>query len=32
MDYHIEPTLHHWAESYLIMVSDGFDVSLDSVC
>jgi len=28
----IEPTLHPWDEAYLIMVNDGFDVFLDSVC
>jgi hypothetical protein len=29
---HINPILHHWDEAYLIMVNDGFDVFLDSVC
>ena len=29
---YIEPTLHPWVEAYLIMMSDGFDVFLDSVC
>ena len=27
-----EPTLHPWNEVYLIVVNDGFDVFLDSVC
>jgi hypothetical protein len=29
---YIEPTLHPWNEAYLIVVIDGFDVFLDSVC
>ena len=29
---YIEPTLHSWDEAYLIVVNDGFDVFLDSVC
>jgi hypothetical protein len=29
---YIEPTLHPWNEEYLIMVDDGFDMFLDSVC
>lgn len=29
---YIEPTLHSRDEAYLIMVNDGFDVLLDSVC
>ena len=29
---YIEPTLHPWDEAYFIMVNDGFDVYLDSVC
>jgi hypothetical protein len=29
---YIEPFLHSWDESYLIMVNDCFDVFLDSVC
>ena len=29
---YIKPTLHPWDEAYLIMVNDGFDVFLDSVC
>jgi len=28
----IETTLHPWLEAYLIMVNNGFDVFLDSVC
>ena len=28
----IKPTLCPWVEAYLIVVSDGFDVFLDSVC
>ena len=33
MDFlNIEPTLHLRDEAYLIMVNDGFDVFLDSVC
>ena len=30
--YYIKPTLHPWDEAYLIIVNDGFDVFLDSVC
>ena len=29
---YIKPTLHPWDEAYLIVVNDGFDVFLDSVC
>jgi hypothetical protein len=29
---YIKPSLHPWDEAYLIMVNDGFDVFLDSVC
>jgi hypothetical protein len=29
---YIDPTLHSWDEAYLIMVNDGFDVFLDSIC
>jgi hypothetical protein len=29
---YIMPTLHPWDEAYLIVVNDGFDVYLDSVC
>jgi hypothetical protein len=29
---YIEPTLHSWDEVFLIVVNDGFDVFLDSVC
>jgi hypothetical protein len=29
---YIEPTLHPWDEAYLIMMNEGFDVFLDSVC
>ena len=29
---YIEPSLPPWDEAYLIMVNDGFDVFLDSVC
>ena len=29
---YIESSFHHWDESYLIMVNDGFDVFLNSVC
>ena len=29
---YIKPTLLLWDEAYLIMVNDGFDVFLDSVC
>ena len=29
---YIEPSLHPWDEAYLIMMDDGFDVFLDSVC
>jgi hypothetical protein len=29
---YIEPTLHPSDEAYLIVVNDGFDVFLDSVC
>jgi hypothetical protein len=29
---YIDPTLHSWDEAYLVMVNDGFDVFLDSVC
>jgi hypothetical protein len=28
----IEPSLHAWDKTYLIMVNDYFDVFLDSVC
>jgi hypothetical protein len=28
----IENTIHSWNEAYLIMVSERFDVFLDSVC
>jgi hypothetical protein len=28
----VEPSLHPWDEAYLIMMDDGFDVFLDSVC
>jgi len=28
---YIEPTMHPWDEAYLIVVSDGFDVFLDSI-
>jgi hypothetical protein len=31
MDFHIL-TLHLWDDTYLIMLNDGFDVLLDSVC
>jgi hypothetical protein len=27
-----EPSLHSWGEVHLIVVNDGFDVFLDSVC
>jgi hypothetical protein len=27
-----EPSLYSWDEAYLIVVNDGFDVFLDSVC
>ena len=27
-----EPSLHPWDEAYLIVVNDGFDMFLDSVC
>ena len=29
---YIKPTLHPWDEAYLIVVNDGFDRFLDSVC
>jgi hypothetical protein len=29
---YVEPTLYPWDEAYLIVVNDGFDVFLDSVC
>jgi hypothetical protein len=29
---YIEPTLHPWDEAYLVIVTDGFEVFLDSVC
>jgi hypothetical protein len=29
---YVEPSLHPWDETYLIVVNDGFDVFLDSVC
>ena len=29
---YIKPSLLHWDEAYLIMMKDGFDVFLDSVC
>jgi hypothetical protein len=29
---YIETTLHPWDEVYLIVMNDGFDVFLDSVC
>jgi hypothetical protein len=29
---YIEPVLHPWDEAYLIIVNDGFDVFLDSIC
>jgi hypothetical protein len=37
MDYvngfsYIEPILHSWDEAYLIVLNDGFDGFLDSVC
>ena len=37
MDYvnvfsYIESTLDYWNEAYLIMVNDGVDMFLDSVC
>ena len=32
MDFHSDPFLHSWNEAYLIMVNDGFDVFLDSIC
>jgi len=37
MDYinefsYIKPTLHPWDKSYLIVVNDGFDMFLHSVC
>jgi hypothetical protein len=37
MDYvdgflYIEPSLHPWDETYLIMMDDYFDVFLDSIC
>jgi hypothetical protein len=28
----VAPTLHPWDEAYMIMVDDGFDMFLDSVC
>jgi hypothetical protein len=28
----IEPSLHHWNEADLIVMDNGFDVFLDSVC
>lgn len=28
----VEPSLHPWGETYLIMVDDVFDVFLNSVC
>jgi hypothetical protein len=30
--FYSEPTLHPWNKVYLIMVDDGFDMFLDSVC
>jgi hypothetical protein len=29
---YIKPTLYHWDEAYLIVVNDGINVFLDSVC
>jgi hypothetical protein len=29
---YIKPTLHPWGEAYLIVVNEGFDMFLDSVC
>jgi hypothetical protein len=29
---YINPTLHPWDEAYLIMLNNGLDVFLDSVC
>jgi hypothetical protein len=29
---YIDASLHHWDEAYLIMLDDGFDEFLDSVC
>jgi hypothetical protein len=29
---YIEPTLHPWDKAHLIVVNDGFDVFLVSVC
>ena len=29
---YIESSLNPWHEAYLIMIDDGFDISLDSVC
>jgi hypothetical protein len=29
---YIKPTLYPWDEAYLIVVNDGFDVFLDSIC
>jgi hypothetical protein len=29
---YIEPSLHHWDETYLIMVDNCFDVFLDLMC
>jgi hypothetical protein len=29
---YFEPTLHSWDEAYLIMMNDGFDVFMNSVC
>ena len=29
---YFDPTLHPWDEAYLVVVNDGFDVCLCSVC
>ena len=29
---YIKPSMHPWDEAYLVMMSDRFDVFLDSVC
>jgi hypothetical protein len=29
---YIKPSLHHWDKAYLVMMDEGVDVFLDSVC